>query len=283
MRGETGPDFIEALARGLDVIRAFEPNRPTMTLSEIAAAARLPRPTARRMLLTLEELGYVRTTPGGFALTPRVLELGMAYIGSTGIWDIARPHMERLVGRTGESSSLAQLDGSDIIYVARVAVPKIITLAVTIGTRFPALQTSLGKVLLAELPPDELERVLAQPSRSGITPLWQPDKAERDRVLQEVRTRGWALTDEHLARGIRSIAAPVRDGSGHVAAALNVAVHAAETSIKTLTGQYLPLLLQTAAAISADWALWQNRPQATLDASTSEYIASISDNRRRTR
>ena len=263
MRGETGPDFIEALARGLDVIRAFGPNRPIMTLSEVAAATELARPTARRMLLTLEELGYVRMTRGGFALTPRVLELGMAYIGSTSIWDIARPHMEQLVGRTGESSSLAQLDGADIVYVARVAVPKIITLAVTIGTRFPALQTSLGKVLLAELPSDELERVLAEPSRSGITPLWQPDVEERDRVLYEVRTRGWALTDQHLARGIRSIAAPVRDGSNTVVAALNVTVHAAETSIETLTGQYLPLLLQTAVAINADWALWQSRPQIT--------------------
>jgi IclR family pca regulon transcriptional regulator len=266
MRGETGPDFIEALARGLDVIRAFEPNRPTMTLSEVAAASGLARPTARRMLLTLEELGYVRTAQGGFALTPRVLELGMAYIGSTSIWDIARPHMEQLVGRTGESSSLAQLDGSDIVYVARVAVPKIITLAVTIGTRFPALQTSLGKVLLAELPPDELDRVLAEPSRSGITPLWQPKVEERDRVLHEVRTRGWALTDEHLAHGIRSIAAPVRDGTSHVVAALNVTVHAAETSIEILTEKYLPLLLQTAAAISADWTRWQCRPQITLGA-----------------
>lgn len=266
MRGETGPDFIEALARGLDVIRAFEPNRPVMTLSEVAAAAGLARPTARRMLLTLEKLGYVRSAQGGFALTPRVLELGMAYIGSTNIWEIARPHMERLVGCTGESSSLAQLDGSDIVYVARVAVPKIITLAVTIGTRFPALQTSLGKVLLAELPPDELERVIAEPSRSGIAPLWRPNAEERDHVLCEVRTRGWALNDEHLAYGIRSIAAPVRDGNNQVITALNVSVHAAETSIEKLTGQYLPLLLQTAAAISADWARWQNRPQTILGA-----------------
>src|SRR5436305_4544783 len=114
MRGGTGPDFIEALARGLDVIRAFEPNRPVMTLSEVAAATGLARPTARRMLLTLEELGFVRSGQGRFALTPRVLELGMAYIGSTGIWDIARPHLEQLVRFTNESSSLAQLDGSDI-------------------------------------------------------------------------------------------------------------------------------------------------------------------------
>jgi IclR family transcriptional regulator, pca regulon regulatory protein len=266
MRGETGPDFIEALARGLDVIRAFEPNRPTMTLSEVAAATGLARPTARRMLLTLEELGYVRMAQGGFALTSRVLELGMAYIGSTNIWEIARPHMERLVSFTGESSSMAQIDGSDIVYVARVAVPKIITLAVTIGTRFPALQTSLGKVLLAELPQDELERVLAEPSRSSITPLWQPDAEERDRVLNEVQTRGCSLTDEHLARGIRSIAAPVRDGTHQVVAALNVTVHAAETSIEILIEKYLPMLLQTAAAISADWALWQCRPQITLGA-----------------
>src|SRR5579875_348149 len=265
MRNETSSDFIEALARGLDVIRAFGPNRPMMSLSEVAAATGLARPTARRMLLTLEELGYVRVAQGMFALTPRVLELGMAYIGSTSIWDLARPHMEQLVSFTGESSSLAQLDGSDIVYVVRVAVPRIITLAVTIGTRFPALQTSLGKVLLAEMSPEEVERVLAEPSRSGITPLWQPDAAERARVLCEVRERGWALTDEHLARGIRSIAAPVRDGSNRVVAALNVSVHAAETSIETLTERYLPRLLQTAAAISTDWALWQSRPIVTLN------------------
>lgn len=272
MRRETGPDFIEALARGLEVIRAFGPNRPVMTLSEVAAATGLARPTARRMLLTLEELGYARAVQGGFALTPRVLELGMAYIGSTSIWDIVRPHMEQLVGYTNESSSLAQIDGSDIVYVARVAVPKIIALAVTIGTRFPALQTSLGKVLLAELTPDELTRTLARPSRSGVTPLWHPTVEERDRVLCEVRAHGWAFTDEHLAHGIRSIAVPVRDGNSQVVAALNVTVHAAETSIKTLTEKYLPLLLQTATAIGADWAQWQSRPETTLNTRSSDPL-----------
>jgi IclR family pca regulon transcriptional regulator len=262
MRDQTGPDFIEALARGLDVIRAFEPNRPAMSLSEVATAARLARPTARRILLTLAELGYVRANDGMFALTPRVLELGMAYIGSTSIWDLARPHMEELVAQTGESSSLAQLDGSDIVYVARVAVPKVITIAVTIGTRFPALQTSLGKALLAALSPDALARTLAEPSRSGITPRWNPDANERERVLCEVRARGWALANEELAPGIRSIAAPVYDSNAHVFAALNVSVHAAETSVETLTGHYLPLLLRTAAAISADWNLYRSRPEA---------------------
>ena len=161
----SNPDFVEALARGLDVLACFDEQRPTLTLTEVAAASGLARPTARRLLLTLTELGYVRTTDGRFELTPRVLRLGMAYVGSLGLWDIARPHLGDLVARTHESSSMAQLDGSDIVYVARVAVPKIIALRVQIGTRFPALYTSQGKVLLAALAADELTSVLAEPSR----------------------------------------------------------------------------------------------------------------------
>ena len=213
-RRDSSPDFIEAIARGLDVIRAFHPRQPVMSLTAVATATGLARPTARRILLTLEQLGYVRAADGGFELTPRVLDLGMSYVLSRGLWEVARPHMDKLVARTHESSSIAQLDGSDIVYVARVAVPKIIALAVTIGTRFPAMQTSLGKVLLAALPPGEAERVLVEPSRSGITPRWQPDAEERAAALREVRARGWALTDQELAPGIRSVAAPLRDGDG---------------------------------------------------------------------
>src|SRR5438034_875053 len=226
-RRDTSPDFIEALARGIDVIRAFQPRQPVMSLAAVAAATGLARPTARRILLTLEQMGYVRAANGGFELTPRVLDLGMTYVLSRNLWEVARPHMETLVSRTHESSSIAQLDGSDIVYVARVAVPKIIALAVTIGTRFPAMQTSLGKVLLAALPPAEAERVLAEPSRSGITARWRPSEAERAATLREVRARGWSLTDEQLALGIRSIAAPLRDGEGAVIAARNVTVPAA--------------------------------------------------------
>lgn len=170
----TGPDFVEALARGLDVLACFDRDSPTMTLSEVAAAAGLARPTARRLLLTLEELGFVRVTGGAFALTPKVLTLGMAYVGALGLWDIARPHLEALVARTGESSSMAQLDGSDIVYVARVSVPKIITLRVEVGTRFPAVQTSQGKVLLAALTADELAAALAEDSRAGLPPFIGP-------------------------------------------------------------------------------------------------------------
>lgn len=257
---EAGPDFIEALARGLDVLRGFRPQQPEMTLSDIATATGLARPTVRRILITLKELGYVASSGRGFSLTPRVLELGMAYIGSQGLWDIARPHIESLVAKTGESSSMAQLDGSDIVYVARVAVPKIISIAVTIGTRFPAIPTSQGKVLLAALPPEQLRETLAQPSRSGVTARWQPHLDELEPVLREVRARGWALADEELAGGIRSVAAPVRDGHGHVIAAMNITVHAAETSTETLTEHHLPLLLQAASAVSADWAAWQSIP-----------------------
>jgi IclR family pca regulon transcriptional regulator len=264
-RGE-GPDFIEALARGLDVIRAFHADRPRLALTEVAAATGLARPTARRILLTLEELGYVRSRGGSYQLTPRVLELGMAYIGALSIWDTARPHLEDLVAATGESSSISQLDGSDIVYIARVAVPKIIALRVEIGTRFPATVTSQGKVLLAALDPDRLTEALALPSRSGIRPWAQHSRASIDTMLREVNARGWALADDELAPGIRSVAVPIRDGRGEVRAAMNVTVNSAETSVKTLTEQHLPHLLRAASAISADWALWQSRPQLEVPA-----------------
>jgi len=155
-RDGAGPDFIEALARGLEVIAAFRPAYGALTLAEVAVATGLARPTARRILLTLRELGYVRSEDGAFTLTPRVLDLGVAFVRSQGLWDVARPHMRALVARTNESCSVAQLDGSDIVYVARVAVPKIVGLSVQIGTRFPALATSLGKVLLAHEDIDDL-------------------------------------------------------------------------------------------------------------------------------
>jgi IclR family transcriptional regulator, pca regulon regulatory protein len=259
-----GPDFVEALARGLDVLSCFDSAQRPMSLSEVAASAGLARPTARRLLLTLEELGYVRSTEGAFALTPKVLSLGTAYVGMLGLWGVARPHMEALVARTGESSSMAQLDGSDIVYVARVSVPKIIALRVEIGTRFPAPQTSQGKVLLAALSPDELAGTLAQPSRAGLPPYIGRTAEQLAEELTEVRARGWALADEQLAPGVRSVAVPVRDGTGTVRAAMNVTVHAAETSTDTLLSEHLPRLMRTAGDVSAEWALWQSRPHVEV-------------------
>jgi IclR family pca regulon transcriptional regulator len=193
-----------------------------------------------------------------------VLNLGMAYVSSLGLWDIARPHLEALVARTGESSSMAQLDGSDIVYVARVSVPKLIALRVEIGTHFPAVQTSQGKVLLAALPPDRVAAALAQPSRSGLPPyIGRPAGQLRDE-LAEIRARGWALADEELAPGVRSVAVPVRDGTGTVRAAMNVTVHAAETTTQRLLHDHLPALLTTAGDISAEWAVWLSRPHREI-------------------
>jgi len=251
MSGER--DFVEALARGLDVITAFSTSRLEMTVSDVALATGLARPTARRLLLTLETLGYVRSVDGMFSLTPKVLELGTAYIDAQGMWDIARPHLRALVEQTRESSSMSQLDGSDIVYTARVPVPKIIGLSVQIGTRFPATATSMGQVLLADLPEPELDQALRTASQSNVVPRVKLTRRELDTVLAEVRKRGWALSDEQLALGIRSIAAPVRDASGRTVAAVNVTVHAAETSISDLRKRHLPKLLTTAAAITDDF------------------------------
>jgi IclR family transcriptional regulator, pca regulon regulatory protein len=266
-RGST-PDFVEALARGLDVLTCFGEARPSLTLAEVATETGLARPTARRLLLTLAELGYVRADSGTFSLTPKVLRLGMAYASSLGLWDIARRHMSDLVAYTHESSSMAQLDGSDIVYVARVAVPKIITLRVDIGTRFPAVRTSQGKVLLAALDAGRLSAALSEPSRSGLPAVPLRNVAELAAELTAVRARGWALADEELAPGIRSIAVPVRDGTGAVRAAMNVTVHAAETSVDTLVHDYLPRLLRAAGETSAEWALWQARPHVELAETT---------------
>ncbi|MET1153094.1 IclR family transcriptional regulator C-terminal domain-containing protein [Arthrobacter sp.] len=259
-RGQ-GPDFIEAVARGLDVLRCL--SAEPQSLTQVAQAAALARPTARRILLTLEELGYVRSNNGNHTLTPKVLELGMAYIGSLGLWDMARPHLEWLVDKTGESSSMAQLDGSDIVYVARVAVPKLIALRVDIGTKFPAMVTSQGKVLLAALPPEEALKALAESTRSGLP---QPKLAEGRilEILEEVRKQGWALADQELAPGVRSVSVGVADGVGVVRASMNVTVHAQETSTDKLLGDYLPLLQQAAQETSTDWARWQSRPVKSL-------------------
>jgi IclR family pca regulon transcriptional regulator len=266
----SGPDFVEALARGLDILASFDAAHPSMSLSEVATATGLARPTARRLLLTLQEMGYVRSVEGRFQLTPKVIGLGMSYVSALGLWDIARPHLESLVRRTGESSSMAQLDGPDIVYVARVSVPKIISLRVEIGTRFPAAQTSQGKVLLADLGSDALDAILAEPSRSGLPPYIGRTREQLHAELTQIRARGWALADEELAPGVRSVAVPVRDGTGAVRAAMNVTVHAAETSTEILLEQHLPKLLRTAGDVSAEWALWQSRPhtEVAVDSST---------------
>jgi IclR family pca regulon transcriptional regulator len=246
------PEFIEAIARGIDVLCSFTPYDPPLTLSQIAQRTGLARPTVRRILLTLEELGYLSIQEGRFALTARVLDLGYAYVHSKGSWEMVRPHLESLAATTHQSCSIAKLDGSDIIYVARAAVQKLVSLSVHIGTRFPAYATSLGKVLLADLPSNVLRSVLQTPSRSHVTALWHLNYIELETELEAVRHQGWALTDQQLALGIRSIALPLRSSNGRAIASINVNAAASEIEPETMILRYLPPLLEAQRLIEAD-------------------------------
>lgn len=247
-------EFVAAIARGFDVIKAFGPSHPVLTGSEIAARTGISRPTVRRVLLTLEELGYASKSDSGYSLTVRTLELGTACIGALDEWELARPHLVRLVGLTGEASSMAQLEGSDIVYRERVPVPKIVALRVKVGTRFPAVATSMGRMLLAMLDSEELEMVLSTPSRSRVIPRVTPTTETLQRDLASIRDQGWCVSDQLLTFGVRSIAAPVYDAEGRVAAAINLSAHAAEVSIDTMLKKQKPLLLHTAHAVSDEWS-----------------------------
>ena len=246
-------DFVESLARGIDVIKAFTPAKMELTVSDVAAITTLARPTARRLLLTLEKLGYVRLIGSHYTLTPKTLELGTSYVSSQGMWDVVQPHLVALVEKTGESSSMSELDGSDIVYTARVPVAKIIGLSVHIGTRFPAISTSMGMVMLADLDSATLDRVLKLPSNSGVIPRITPSRKQIDLNLAKIRKQKWALSDEQLSYGIRSVAAPVHNMHGKTIAAINVTVNAAETTLHVLTEKYLPLLIKAAADITNDF------------------------------
>jgi IclR family transcriptional regulator, pca regulon regulatory protein len=244
-------DFVQSLQRGLSVIRAFDADHPELTLSEVAAATGVTRAAARRFLLTLAELGYVRSDGRYFSLTARVLELGYAYLSSLSLPEVAEPHLEALVAEVHESSSMSVLDGVDIVYVARVPVSRIMTVAISVGTRFPAYATSMGRVLLAGLPPDELAAHLPG---AGLAPLTSRTVNSIDTLhaeLTRVRTQGWALVNQELEEGLRAVAAPVRHPSGRVVAAVNISAHATRT-LESMRRDLLPSLLATTARIEAD-------------------------------
>ncbi|TAM92848.1 MAG: IclR family transcriptional regulator [Jatrophihabitans sp.] len=257
MRADDTParnsEFVQSLERGLAVIRAFDDEHPELTLSDVARTTGLTRAAARRFLLTLVDLGYVRTDGRLFALRPRVLELGYAYLSSLGLPEVALPHMEALVAQVHESSSLCVLDGADIAYVARVPTRRIMTVAITVGTRFPAYATSMGRVLLAGLTPEALDAHLRDVELTELTPktITRPDRLRA--ALSRVRAHGYALVDQELEVGLRSIAVPVHV-DGRVVAALNVSMHASRGSSDAARRQLLPLLRETAGAIDADLA-----------------------------
>lgn len=248
-----GDDFVQSLARGLAVITCFDADHGRLTLSEVAERAGLTRATARRLLLTLARLGYVRADGRSFALTPQVLRLGTAYLSGMGLPEVAQPHLEHLTARTGESSSVAVLDGDDIVYVARVATThRLMRAGITVGTRFPAHATSMGRVLLAALGEAECAARLRSMSLIPLTDRTTTDAEVLAALLRTVADTGYALVDQELEPGLRSLAVPV-EHAGRVVGALNVSLAAVGPAETALT--FLADLRATARAIAADLAL----------------------------
>ena len=258
VRGRPSParrtDFVQSLDRGLAVIRCFSSERPSLTLSEVAERTGLTRAAARRFLLTLQELGYVGSTGRQFSLRPRVLALGYAYLSSFSVAQIAQPHLEDLAEELHESCSVSVLDGDDIVYVARASANRIMTIALTVGTRLPPYPTSMGRVLLASLPEEELDAHLRRTELRKLTERTVVDETELRQILAKVAAQGWAAVDQELEAGVRSIAVPIRDSSGRVVAAINASAHAARVQMRPLEKQFLPRLLNAAQQIDAELA-----------------------------
>ncbi len=251
LRFDDGPDYIRSLARGLQVIRTFDRDHPSLCLSEVAESAGLPRAAARRCLLTLRHLGYVGSRGRQFYLTPRVLELGFSYLSSWALPGLAQPHMERLSRSIDESCSMSVLDGSDIVYVARVPVRRVMTISLGVGARLPAFPTSMGRVLLAALDDTALDRWLASATTRALTPHTVFAKAALKAEVLKVRAQGHAVVVQELELGLCSVAVPIRDRSGTVASALNVGLPY-RTGVKDRVGrEILPALRDAQERIEA--------------------------------
>ncbi|HWH19267.1 MAG TPA: IclR family transcriptional regulator C-terminal domain-containing protein [Solirubrobacterales bacterium] len=245
------PAFVQSLERGLAVLRAL--NTPeSQTLSEVAKTTGLSRAAARRFLLTLDNIGYVEQRQSRFSLTPKVLELGHTYLTSLGLPEVAQPHLERLVRDVQESSSVSILDDTDILYVARVHTRRIMTVSINVGTRFPAWATSMGRVLIADMPADERAAILDRSALEDFTPSTVGDRAALEKELDKIARQGYAIVDQELEIGLRSVAAPIRRADGKATAAVNLSVQAATTSVKEIRDRLVGPLIETAEAISGD-------------------------------
>ncbi len=239
------------LAKGLAVLRTFTVERSTMTLSETAAAADLTRATARRILRTLAALGYVEQDGRQFSLTPRVLELGFGYLSSQSWIDRALPVLKELSGEVQESCSAAILQGTDIVYVARVPTSRIMSVAVSVGSRLPAFHTSLGRVQLGFLEDAEIwRRLMSRRPEHYTTHTISDPQALFDRIKTD-RGQGFSIVDEELERGLRSIAVPVVDRRGDVVAGLNVSTNSTRITRNHMREQFLPRLRDAAAQVSS--------------------------------
>jgi IclR family pca regulon transcriptional regulator len=244
-------EHVQSLERGLAVLSAFTARDTALTISQVADRTGLSRATARRLLLTLEQLGYVESNRREFSLTPTVLELAKPFAGPVDPWGFAKPYLQSLTDRLEESASIAVLDGTDILYVARTPTRRLMTLAVTVGSRLPAHATSKGRVLLAFLPEAELEAYFRRSAIERYTDRTVVEEAELRAILAGIRTDGWAIVDQQLEEGLCSVAAPVIEANGRVSAALSVCAHAGRVDPTTLRTEFLPLVLETARRVSA--------------------------------
>ncbi|GAA3805669.1 IclR family transcriptional regulator C-terminal domain-containing protein [Sphaerisporangium flaviroseum] len=253
---ELGPEFVESLARGLGVLTAFEETpragRGGATLSALTEATGLSRAAVRRSLTTLCRLGYVAEEGKLFGLTPRLLELGFARLSTQTLPQIAQPHLTWLARRVGDSASMAVLAGDDIQYVARVPMVRIMSVDITPGTRFPAYATSMGRVLLAGLPPDRRAASLARTDPRPLTRHTVTSPERLAALVEEAGREGYALVDQELEEGLRSAAVPVRDRTGSVVAAVNVSMHAGRGTAEQARESVLPSLREAAARIEED-------------------------------
>jgi IclR family pca regulon transcriptional regulator len=244
--------FVQSLERGLAVIRAFDGDHPRLTLSDVARQTGLTRAAARRFLHTLVELGYVRSDGRLFSLRPRVLDLGYAYLSGLSLPEVAQPHMEQLVAQIGESCSISVLDGEDVVYVARVSTKRIMTVAISVGTRFPAYATSMGRVLLAAQPAATRAAYLRTVQLEPLTPFTITDRAQLAVTLESVAQQGFALLDQELEEGLRSIAVPIHDQDGAVVAAMNISASARRSTPSAIRSDLLPPLRAAAREIELD-------------------------------
>jgi IclR family pca regulon transcriptional regulator len=252
--GDVRGERVQSLERGLAVLRAFSATERSLSITEVAERTGLSRASARRLLLTLEGLGYVHAAGRQFVVTDRVLELARAFVPTADPWDFARPYLQSLTDRLGESASIAVLDGTEILYVARTPTRRLMTLAVAVGSRLPAHATSKGRVLLAHLPEAELESYFARTAIGRYTEQTVVDADALRAILSQVRQQGWAVVDQQLEKGLCSVAAPLFDSTGRVGAALSVCAHAGRVDPATLRSEFLPLVLETARRITAVWS-----------------------------
>jgi IclR family transcriptional regulator, pca regulon regulatory protein len=243
------PEFLEALARGLRTVQAFNRERRQMTLSDISRLVNLPRASVRRTLHTLVHLGFAETDGRVFRLTPRVLMLASAYLTSNAISDILQPAVERLTTEVGEACSAAILDGDDVIMIAHATPNRVINVGTQIGFRLPAVSSSLGRVLLAALENRQMERRLARIKPEKLTPATIVDRAALRQAIRRVREDGYSLVDQEAELGFRSISVPLRRVDGHVIGSLNIGAHSRRCTLDTLRSVFLPKLLALASEL----------------------------------